>query len=420
MLACAALVVCSCQETDPKPELSFESGTYVMGADEALTVKVVTNMAPAADLTVDFTVSGTAVKDSDYELSAESFTIKAGETVGEITVTPKNNVASDLNISLTLTLPAGYEAGNHLNTIIALGAKETISYSFAQASVELTGETIVTLNLIGGTTGADFVATGEYRLPFTLEGTAVLGTNFEVVDNATEFVVAKGAKSASITLKAKAFEDGKSSIVIGIDASAYGDMFEAGVNRTATVTIVKPFGFDDLVGKWAYASAPLIDDPDAALWLFDMMLSDLGLNTIADYPTGTQSDIIEFKNVEGVHTLTPTGSGTVLNYFRECEVSGFVPGKYTWYFYGDGIGEEFDIYDINLSKVNYDYSATLNTEQAGSIKIRLTDDGNTLHVFITDYAFTDLFAETYEVMESSWDEFDLYFDLYFTFTRVTE
>ena len=39
MLACAALIVCSCQK-DPKPEVSFTSGNYVMGADEALTVKV--------------------------------------------------------------------------------------------------------------------------------------------------------------------------------------------------------------------------------------------------------------------------------------------------------------------------------------------------------------------------------------------
>ena len=111
MLACAALVVCSCQK-DPKPELSFESGNYVMGADEAVKVKVVASEAPAADLTVGFTASGTAVKGSDYELSAESFTIKAGETSGEITISPKNNVGSSLNINLALTLPAGYIAGD--------------------------------------------------------------------------------------------------------------------------------------------------------------------------------------------------------------------------------------------------------------------------------------------------------------------
>ena len=408
-----------------------------MGADEALTVKVVTNMAPAADLTVDFTVSGTAVKDSDYELSAESFTIKAGETVGKITVTPKNNVASDLNISLTLTLPTGFEAGKYLNALISLGAKETISYSFAQASVELTGETIVTLNLIGGTTGADFVATGEYRLPFTLEGTAVLGTNFEVVDNATEFVVAKGAKSASITLKAKAFEDGKSSIVIGIDASAYGDMFEAGVNGTATVTLVKPLGFDDLVGKWAYASTPILDDPEADCWTFGGMLMD-GESGIDDatfndeftgiviygFPEGTSNDILEFKTVDDQQTLIPSGNGSILNYFKECTVSGFTPAKHTWHYYDNigSLGREYNVAEVTLSSANVTYSATSPSEREAKVFLCLSDDNNTLNVFITDYIPTEFFKTSYAFWDAMgmWADMSSLYDLYFTFTRVAE
>jgi hypothetical protein len=67
MLACAALVICSCQKT-PQPELSFETGNYVMGADEALTVNITSSEAPVADLTVDFTATGTATLGTDYEL----------------------------------------------------------------------------------------------------------------------------------------------------------------------------------------------------------------------------------------------------------------------------------------------------------------------------------------------------------------
>ena len=437
MLACAALVVCSCQETDPKPELSFESGTYVMGADEAIAVKVVTNIAPSADLTVDFTISGTAAKDSDYELSAESFTIKAGETVGEITVTPKNNVASDLNISLTLTLPTGYEAGKHLNTLIALGAKETISYSFAQATAELIGETVVTLNLIGGTTGADFVATSEYRLPFTLEGTAVLGTNFEVDGNATEFVVAKGAKSASITLKAKNYEEENNTIIVRIDASAYGDMFEAGVNSTATVTMIKPLTFADLEGKWAYASTPILDDPEADCWTFGAMLMD-GESGIDDgtfndeftgiviygFPEGTSNDILEFKTVDGQQTLIPSGNGSILNYFKECTVSGLTPAKYTWYYYDniDSLGREYNVAEVTLSSANVTYSATSPSEREAKVFLCLSDDNNTLNVFITDYIPTEFFKTSYALWDAMgmWADMSSYYDLYFTFTRVAE
>ena len=160
MLACAALVICSCQK-DPKPSASFESGNYVMGADEALTVKVVVSDAPAADLTIEFIASGSAVKGTDYELSAESFTIKAGETTGEITVSPLNNLGSNLNINLALTLPTGYEAGKYTSALIALGSKEKASYSFAKKEAKLVDELEIVLNLIGETSTTNFVAGGE-------------------------------------------------------------------------------------------------------------------------------------------------------------------------------------------------------------------------------------------------------------------
>ena len=70
MLTLAAFAVCAC-ELEQKPELSLESGNYVMGADEALTVKVVTDIAPAADLTVDFTVKGLTAADPEPEAPAD-------------------------------------------------------------------------------------------------------------------------------------------------------------------------------------------------------------------------------------------------------------------------------------------------------------------------------------------------------------
>ena len=266
MLACAALVICSCQK-DPKPGISFESGNYVMGADEALTVKVVVTEAPSADLTVDFTVSGTATKGSDYELSAESFTIKAGETVGEVTLTPLNNLGSNLNINLALTLPAGYEAGKFTSAVIALASKEKIAYSFAVRSSRLVSETDIILNLIGLESGANFVAGGDLHIPFTVDAasTATLGTDFSIKDNATEFFVAKGSKSAKITLcsLAESAEDAKE-VIIKIDETAlnqeYSGRFESGVVSSTKAIMTDKLTFALLEGKWAYASSPLVDD----------------------------------------------------------------------------------------------------------------------------------------------------------------
>ena len=438
MLACAALVVCSCQK-DPKPALSFETGNYVMGADEALTVKVVTTQAPASDLTVEFTATGSAVKGTDYEFSAESFTIKAGETTGEITVTPLNNLGTNLTINLALTLPVGYEAGNFTSALVALGTKEKASYSFAKKESKLVDEVEIVLNLIGETSTTNFVAGGEISLPFVIESTAVAGTDYEVKNGATAFVFAKGQKSASITLKSLVADpESIKEIVVKLDetaiAAAYGERFSKGVIASTKVIITKGLIFSDLEGKWAYANAPILDDPEADYFTFGGMLDeagDGGFNEeftgiiIPGFPAGTASDILEFKTVNGQPSLVPSGNGTVLNYFKECEVSDFSAGKYNWYFYSDKdnpMGKEYDITNLKLSKVNAAYSATVNTEKEGAVMVSLSEDGNTLHVFISDYTPTDFYANTYAFYDSigMWADMAFYFDLYFTFTRVTE
>lgn len=436
MLACAALVVCSCQK-EQKPSVSFESGNYVMGADEVLTVKATVSDAPAADLTVEFIASGSAVKGADYELSAESFTIKAGETTGEITITPLNNLASDLNINLTLTIPAGFEAGKYTSALIALGSKEKASYSFAKKEVKLVDEVEIVLNLIGETSTNNFAAGGQISLPFVIESTAVAGTDYEVKGGATAFVFEKGQKSASITLKSLvANPEGVKDIVVKLDeeaiAATYGERFSRGVIASTKAIITKGLIFSDLEGKWAYASAPILDDPEADFFTLGAMLEETGDGafneectgiTITGFPTGTSSDVLEFKTINGKPSLVPSGNGTVLNFFKECEVSDFSAGKYNWYFYTDKdneMGREYDITNLKLSKVNAAYSSTVNTEKEGTVMVSLSEDGKTLHVFINNYIPTDFYAISYSVWDSMgmWADFAFYYDLYFTFTKV--
>lgn len=438
MLACAALVVCSCQKT-PQPELSFETGNYVMGADEALTIKITSSEAPVTDLTVDFSATGTATLGTDYEFSAESFIIKAGETTAELTVTPKNNLGSNLNINLSLTLPAGYIAGEYTSALIALGQKEKAAYSFAKAEAKLVGEVEIVLNLIGETSTDQFAAGGEISLPFAIESTAVAGTDYEVKGGATAFVFAKGENSASITLKSLVENpEGIKEIVVKLDeaaiAAAYGERFSKGVIASTKAIITKGLIFSDLEGKWAYASAPILDDPEADFFTLGAMLEETGdgaVNeeftgiTIPGFPAGTASDILEFKTIDGKSSLVPSGNGTVLNYFRQCEVSDFSAGKYNWYFYSDPkneMGKEYDITKLKLSKVNATYSAASPSEKEATILVSLSEDGKTMHVFITDYIPTDFYATSYMVWEAMgmWADFAFYYDLYFTFTKVTE
>ena len=440
MLACAAAVICSCQK-ESLPGLSFESGTYVMGADEAIVVKVVTTTAPTADLTVDFNLAGSATEGTDYELSAKSFVIKAGETVGEITVTPLNNLASSLKIALTLNLPTGYEAGKFTSTNISLASKEKAAYSFAKSDDELVGEVNVTLNLIGEESETNFVAGGRYEFPFVLDAasTAVLGTDFEVKDGATAFVFEKGSNSASITLKTIISTSPKT-IVIKLDeaaiAAAYGERFSAGVKGSTTVVIKREITFDDLVGKWAYAGAPILqsDGTDGIdISTISFVLEDAGegaLNAagtldIYGYPTGTASDVIEFNYIDGKPSLSPSGTGSVMSYFKECEVTAIAPETYSWYnFYP---AKPVNGAKLSLSAANTLYSAAQENIKPADIIVSLSEDGNTLDLFITTKSYTpaDFFVMSYMVFGDMWgvEGFEDYvglYDIYYTFTKVAE
>ena len=438
ILACVAVVLSACQKEE-MPSLSFETASYVMGADDAVTVKAVVSAAPAADLDVAFTTSGTAVLGTDYELSAESFVIKAGETAAEVVVTPKNNLGADLNITLTLTLPTGYQAGDFTATNISLGSKEKVAYSFAKQESKLINEVDVTLNLIGLASGANFTAGGNYELPFVIDeaSTAVAGTDFEVKGGATAFVFEKGAKSATVTLVAKGEVEGSKNVIIKLDeaaiAAAYGDRFSAGVIASANVVITKGIIFSDLEGKWAYASTPILDDPEADCWTLAGMLDEVGDGgfndeftgaAITGFPTANANDILEFKYVDGKASLVPSGSGSVLEYFRTCEVSGFTPGVYNWYYYDntDGLGRAYNITNLELSKANVNYSMTSPAEAPAKIMVSLSEDGKTLHVFITEYTPTDFFINSYGFwsMMEMWADMSFYYDIYYTFTKVAE
>lgn len=299
--------------------------------------------------------------------------------------------------------------------------KDPVAYSFAKESAKLTSEVEVVLNLIGET------GDEEFTLPFVIDdASTAAAADFEVKDGATAFVFGKGSKSASITLVSKMTELPAEAltVIVALDkdaiAEAYPERFnEDGVNLTFTALLTSAPMFDDFEGKWAYESAVILDNPDAeySLMIFEAMFDG---DTIDEHPTGTSSDILEFKNVDGTQKLIPSGNGAVMNYFKECEVSGFDATQYNWYWgWETEMGTTYDVAEITLSTANVAYSAANPLEREASIYAFVEE--NTLTVFIYDYIPTDFFESTYDRYKDMWEDyFALYYDLCFTFTKVTE
>ncbi len=93
------MIISSCKDDDPpaKPQLSFElSELTVNEADGEIEVKVVLDKPASEDITIDFSLAGTAVDDvsagttrpADYEIVGDpgELEIAEGETTGIITV----------------------------------------------------------------------------------------------------------------------------------------------------------------------------------------------------------------------------------------------------------------------------------------------------------------------------------------------
>lgn len=441
-LAAALAVLSACEKTPALPVVQFDKTNYILPADEPVTIKVVSDVAITDDVT--FTLGGTAAKDVDYTISAEQSVSFADAVEAEIVITPLNNL-EDKNIVLELAAKSGsFTIGQNAKTTIVITPKEKVYCSFERAAVRLAGtsEQTISLKLVGAATGDKFKASGELKIPFTVSGTAVEGTDYEIVGGEKFLVAADGAKVATVKIKSK-YETVPVTLPTLTLSFTGSERFLAGVNTSTEIVFGGVLQFAEIVGKWAYSSYPLKDDPEADKGTFDMLISDAGDTWEKNIPCkNTESDVVEFSVVDGKNQLTVSGTGDIFDFLTDAEVTKIEAHPYTWYYYKQAKpwGNSIKIY---LSKVNYDFDKKLKDYKAGVIIVNLADDGETLDLLIPAIISQD--PETSECVDnfvpagdyfkniyaydggSFWNMFKgdfygsgYYWDQYYVFKKVAE
>lgn len=107
------IITISCSDDDSSAaNLSFSRSIYILPSTGSLEVELRASVAPEIDLIVPVNIEGTAELNEDYEISAKEFIIKAGETSGTLTLTPKNNLISGREIRLSINPVSGYGLGD--------------------------------------------------------------------------------------------------------------------------------------------------------------------------------------------------------------------------------------------------------------------------------------------------------------------
>lgn len=425
-LAAALAVFSACQKTPALPAVQFDHTNYILPAEDGVTVKIVSDKALTAD--VEFTVSGTAVKDEDYKISADGKVSFEDSYEAAIVIAPLNNL-EDKNIVLELKGAAdgSFTLGGNAKTTVVITPKEKIYYSFATPEVHFSGTYELELNLVGATSGDKFRAEGELKIPFVTEGSAVEGTDFEVEGGEHYLVAADGSNVAKVKFVSKHETVPEVIPTLFVKIPEDATRFIAGVNPKAELGFSNAPFFGELVGKYTYSSYPIKDDEEADLALFEMMAFSETGDTWANIPCNhfDATSTVELKVVDGVNKLLVSGPGDIFDYLVEAEVTDLRPYTYNWYYY-QPYRPLTNAVELTLSKVNYAFNDKTVDYREGSLILNLGEDGK-LDVIIPDYSFRPAAGLYYNGIVSYeegilWDvqTGNTYFDCYYIFQKVAE
>ena len=167
--AATAVTISSC-EKDDKPTVEFEKSLYTVYAKRSVDVNVVISEPATENVTVQITTAG-ATAGTDFEITGNPVTIKAGETTGTFSV--KNlNLTDASPLNLGIECPSGYSLGTKFVTIVTPDPEETLVYSFQSAKADVLGSYVANINVTGVTSGDKLSLGDDVIIPLKITGDA--------------------------------------------------------------------------------------------------------------------------------------------------------------------------------------------------------------------------------------------------------
>lgn len=167
-------------------------------AAEVMTVTAELSNTSSFEVTVPFTVTGTATGGAtDYSITASPLTIPAGGLRAEVTITLVNDVLHEDNETVIITMgnPTNASQGavvEHTATITDNDDSPTVSWAASsQSATEAVGDIVLTAQLSA-------ISALDVTLPFTLTGSATGTVDYTIT--ASPITISAGATTANITI----------------------------------------------------------------------------------------------------------------------------------------------------------------------------------------------------------------------------
>ncbi len=414
MMFAVALVMTTACEKDPD---SNESGTvqfsrslYQLYTGSYVDISLQISQAASEDLTIPLEFGGSAATDGKYSVSATEITVPAGETSGTVRISDVSMTEGDeINVSIS-SVPEGYSVGSRANAIITYVAQEAVIYSFEYESGDLLDRYIVNIGLTGATSQEPYVFDTETVIPVSVSGEGATLINIENGG----FVFAAGESSGTLTMT---ISDDSFSGNVQASIRPDSDRYIGGNIPAMTIYVKGILSPEAILGTWEFDEMINLEE----LELFYMEMGD----DTELLPTHNEGFTLTFGGSEGNYTLTPGGEGDFSDYYREAAISHTAPvnqtsgsinlGEYTsdeaQMFTAEVDTPRQQITYFRLSEVNRAFSPDTETLGAGTIAMRLRNDGK-LEIYLKDYDQPP-FGEMW------WDGFDAdMFSFAATFTKA--
>ncbi|WEK34249.1 MAG: hypothetical protein P0Y53_17315 [Candidatus Pseudobacter hemicellulosilyticus] len=379
-----SLLLTACSKDDKVEPLviSFEQETAGIPLSGEVAINIVASRTATENITVPVVLSGSAVKGTDYTVSAEAATIVAGTNKATITIKTKNSFGRDKNIRIDLgTIPPNAQRGTISSVVVGIEDGSVLIYSFAAQTNTMTETAEVTLQL--KTISGNYTAEKELRIPIELGAgsTATEGTHFSF-EGAKEVVIPVGKSSGTIKLKYLKQEAGKD--VIELKLGAVNSHFVAGNYEKTKVMIFGPL-YTQLVGTWKYKAFTNLD------WWIEGM-SGMGDDLTLMPKNNTEADQLIFAETG----LQVNMQGVLKNYFRNSELTyvGEIDERLQE---AGGIRPPVVKIVLVKAKANVAFSATTVKERLAEVGFRTFKESgkDILEVTIRDFEPVDFLTETY-------------------------
>ncbi|MFK8112538.1 MAG: Calx-beta domain-containing protein, partial [Rubripirellula sp.] len=187
------------------------------------------------DVTIPFTLSGSATEGSDFSISTNPLTIPAGQIAANITVTVTDDTLDEPDETVTVTLgtPTGATLGNRTTHTVTINDNDlpplpTVTLSSqAQMAAENAGDVTVTATLSS-------TSTTNVTVPLTITGTATDGSDFTIASSSVTIPAGQTSATISISILNDTADEPDETIIVTLNEPT-GATLGAVTSHTVTV-----------------------------------------------------------------------------------------------------------------------------------------------------------------------------------------